>query len=420
MKWKLYVLALFYLPICLFAQRKEKPTLLVYGEGVEAFSAAVQSALSSVPTLWVTPQKIDAIWDINFEELARSEQSLAGGVWMKLLMDVAKHKSPNDSVAREVKKQFTAIQLSEATNALLAGLSKLTILENTTIEKIKLGKRGWQVLLSDRKRYTPYAIVDASQTQQLVRRTALEDRLREGKISAAVSNFSDFASQRTILAVGTDQGNVHQLLASELLEPVKNDFFTLKCLNGFESNSQNIALRMQYAQAIGGAAAYSAFFKKAADKIDVRKLQSELLTYRVRLLPTTDITSEHQHFKNLEKIFLTGIFSTENNHFQQDKQVSYAEIQPAMTQLFSRSQLWFLDNEGEWLSWKDAIELVKFVSTRGNEVNRQIEEGWKSRFGFGNEYDANRPITRGEFAVILDQFANPYAVSVTHDGEIRR
>jgi hypothetical protein len=48
----LFVVALFCAIPGLFA-KEVKPSLLVYGSGIEAFAAAVQAARSNVPTLWI-------------------------------------------------------------------------------------------------------------------------------------------------------------------------------------------------------------------------------------------------------------------------------------------------------------------------------------------------------------------------------
>src|SRR5690606_23153197 len=75
------------LSMMLFAQRKSKPQLIVYGQGEAAFGAAVQSASSGVQTLWVNPEN-------SFESMltqgtdikkVTSYQNLDGGLWGEFL-----------------------------------------------------------------------------------------------------------------------------------------------------------------------------------------------------------------------------------------------------------------------------------------------------------------------------------------------
>ncbi|MFD2743465.1 MULTISPECIES: hypothetical protein [Sphingobacterium] len=416
----LFLLFLLLFPFLLLAQRKSKPTLLVYGGGVEAYAAAVQAALSNVPTLWVIPHEAQATMNQDEDWLLTKNYSLDGGIWMKLLMEMADHKTPSDSVAVEIKKHIAAGQLWIAAERIAAKLPNLTLVENTTIKKISLGKRGWQVQLNDRKRYDFRAVIDASTKQELVIRIPEQDR---GQAQTGQAGFLESATQnlpRTTLAIGEDHGKIYSLTAPELFGSVKNNFFSLQALSAFEPSAGNIPLRMHYAQAIGATAAYVTFFKTTIDKIDLRKLQSELLTYHSRLLPVLDVATENPHFKSIQKIYLTGLFAIEQNMFDPQREVLYAEIRTVLNALYSRSQLWFMEHDGEELLWKDAIELVTFLATRGQEVNRQITEDWQKKFHFEGEYDPASAITRGEFAVILDQFADPYGIAITQAGEIRR
>lgn len=418
MRYLYFVLTCLLLPTLLFGQQKPKSTLLVYGNSVEAYAAAVQGALSNVPTLWVINGNAPDVMNAKESWQLSKNQRLDGGIWMKLLMEISDHKSPNDSVATTVKQHIAIDELWIAANQLVQKLPQLTIVENASINKIAFRRKGWQVQLSNGKRYNFRSVIDASADQQLVRIVPEQDRWKS-EVSIP-SNLSNLQRARTILAVGEDRSSIHTLTASELLSTVKHNFFSLQSLNPFEPSVENVPLRMHYAQAIGAAAGYTAFFEVDANQIDVRKLQSELLTHQSRLLPALDVATENHHFNSWQKIFLSGLFMLENNHFTPDKKVLYPEIRPVLNQLYSRSQLWFIDHDGEELLWKDAIALIKFMSARGQEVDRQIAEEWHNKLQFEGEYDPERPITRGEFAVILDQFAAPYRVSITHTGEVRR
>ncbi|KAF5298094.1 hypothetical protein FQR65_LT19621 [Abscondita terminalis] len=68
------------LPVLSFAQKTKKPTLLVYGNDIEAFSSALQSAKSGVATLWVVDQQT------LVPSLTRESITLAGQhIWMQIV-----------------------------------------------------------------------------------------------------------------------------------------------------------------------------------------------------------------------------------------------------------------------------------------------------------------------------------------------
>lgn len=419
MKFRLFVFALVCIPLLSLAQRKQKPALLVFGTDVEALAAAVQSAKSSVPTLWVIDgnQIASSLTDQNVSIV--SNNGLDGGIWMDLLMLVGHSTIKSDSIASQIKKDISAQIMSNSIEKIINDLPLLTILKNTGVDKISQGKRGWNVILTDRSKHEFRTVIDASTGQSLA---AKLPNLTSPRISDRILRSTELSleASRTTVAVGESEGAMYAFTHDNLLYGEKDNFFTLQAIHQFGPNIDNIPLRMQFAQALGAAAAYTAFFKTTSSKIDVRKLQTELMTYGSRLLPLTDISIEDPYFNAYQKIYLTGIFKNEANQFDKSDNVRFDEISPILNQLYSRSQLWFLDNKGEYLNWKDLIELVKFIGLRGDEVDRQIEKDWGSKLAFEQEFDPERLVTRAEFAVVLDRFANPYVVSISNNGVIMR
>src|SRR5690606_40286784 len=94
-------------PLFLLA-KDAKPTLLVYGAGIEAFVAAVQGARSNVPTLWVVND------DPSFEHYTQSRISIASnhhldsGIWLELLTQVGGATKPSDSLAIARSEEHTS------------------------------------------------------------------------------------------------------------------------------------------------------------------------------------------------------------------------------------------------------------------------------------------------------------------------
>ena len=417
-KIRILALVLFCIPLLTLGQRKQKPTLLVYGADVEALAVAVQSAMSSVPTLWVTGDERIASSLTTYDIAINANNGLDGGIWMDILMRMAQSKTQNDSIAAQIKSAFSAEKAESVIQELVAEMPLLTIVQDAEITKIAHNRRGWNVVLSNRSKYQLRTVVDASTDQSL---SAMVSDLTSKRASDRILRSDELSleAMRTTIAIG-DDGGIYGFTRDNLLVGEKDNFFTLQGLSQFTPSAANIPLRMQFAQSLGAAAAYTAFFRATSDKIDVRKLQTELMTYGSRLVPYTDISIEDPHFLAYQKTYLIGIFTNTDNTFDKERHVRFDEIAPVLNRLYSRSQLWFLDNKGEYLTWKDLLSLVKFVGLRGNEIDRQIEKDWGSKLAFEAEFDLDKLVTRAEFAVILDRFASPYAVSVSNSGEIMR
>jgi hypothetical protein len=98
--------------------------------------------------------------------------------------------------------------------------------------------------------------------------------------------------------------------------------------------------------------------------------------------------------------------------------VSTEELRLPMREFYSRSQIWFADHDAEAMTIEDAISLFMFTAARGEELKREIEQGWKESFKFSSEFDLKRQISRGEFAVLADRYLQPFNVRVDFAGNL--
>ena len=181
---------------------------------------------------------------------------------------------------------------------------------------------------------------------------------------------------------------------------------------------------MLLGQAIGAAAAYGAFFKTSSENINIRRLQGELLAFNGELVPFLDVPQEDVHYLPIQRIGATGLLKgiTVKDtppflKFDPDKSVSSEEIKPTFLALFTRSQIWFMKKDIQKLTLNDLLDLVKFTALRGNEINREIERGWTTRFHFEGAYDPDMNINRRQAAVIIDHYLHPFKVNVSKTGQ---
>ena len=187
---------------------------------------------------------------------------------------------------------------------------------------------------------------------------------------------------------------------------------------------ENILSTLITGQAAGAIAAYCAFFKTITEKLNVRVIQTELLTYNSRILKFDDIDDSDSSMIIFQHIGVTGILKAKEENgklfFMPEASVSTEELKQPFRELYSRSQIWFLDNKAEKLTLEDALSLIKFVGSRGGELNKEAEKAWKSSLKLKGNFDLKKLITRRELAVLFDVYLKPYTVAVDLEGNIKR
>ena len=332
---------------------------------------------------------------------------------------MAMAKSPSDSLAAVVKREMNPRLFQNATDKILRNLSHLTVVRGEDILSVKQRKRDWEVQVSSKNKYVVRCVVDASKGQTLSQlgEVSWDDKPKQLQPLRALS----LHQVRTLVAAGQIDNMLYGVAISNILDGEKAGFFNLRDFEEIRHAAMaSSAFRAAIGQAVGATAAYLAFFKTSADRVDIRKLQTELMTYQARILPYRDIMIDDAHFYVLQRFGLAGVLTNLNKekdfHFGKEERVSFEEVEPIFDRLYSRSQLWFLDHTGDYFRWKDFLSLIKFVGLRGDEINQQIEKEWSRKLGFEGSFDPEAFINRYQFAVILDRYANPYVKAVTQEG----
>lgn len=413
-------LLLFSFPLGSIAQKQEKPSVLVYGADVIALNAAVQSARSNVPTLWVLDQD-EIAGELTSAPLSlHGNQRLDGGLWLEMLMDMAMSKQRSDSLAGAVKKSFNPRLARNAIEKILDKLPNLTVVKGTSISKAERRRKGWRVTLSNKQTYQVIAMIDASNHGDLV---ALQERAPVDSSQQKIPTVGqlELAESRTTVAVGEWKGTLRVVLLSDLLHEESDNLFDIGDLRSAETDPESIPFRSAVGQALGATAGYCAFFKTTTNRIDIRKLQSELLAFRARLNPYQDVSVGEPHFSALQKFYLTGFFMGkpvgQEYHLDKEQPVRLEEVREVLNTIHTRSQLWFLDHghQGE-MTWADLMELTKFVSFKGDEITRQVQDDWQRKLDFEGSYDPQQAVSREQFAVITDLFSDAFAKAINLDG----
>src|SRR5690606_4733734 len=114
----IFLLVLIVIHPCL-GQKTKKPLVMVYGSDLLAFSAAVQSAKSSGPTVWLVEgqQVLPAI--ANGQVDLEGMPNVDGWIGMEILMGRAMAKAPTDSLAAVVTREMNPRLVRTATDKIL-------------------------------------------------------------------------------------------------------------------------------------------------------------------------------------------------------------------------------------------------------------------------------------------------------------
>lgn len=419
-------------PVICLAQSK-RPQVLVYGYGVDAYAAALQSSWSNLNTVWVINGD-KMVPELTSEMISiPSNAGLDAGIWAGLLAKTLRQDKPSDSLSAAAKRRINPRIVQNVIDSIVKATPNLTVIEQGQVRSIKKSGKDWQIELADKSRLKVKAVVDASKDAYLYQMAggAIDSISTREQVSDAYFQ-SVFSGElfRTGVAVGDRDGRAFTLPLPGLIPADDSNLFltqrTPVVQHLLANNESDIPLLMHVGQAVGAAAAYAAFFKTTSDKLDVRDVQGELLKYGARLMPFSDVAIEDPSFSAIQRVGATGILvgrTDEVGHvyFDSDKAVTAAEIKPVLNQLFSRSQIWFVDHvDVDTLTLSDVFSYIKFVGQRGNELEGHVQKNWKRRFHFEDEYDEKRVATRKYVAVLLDAYCGPFSVKVGLNGTIQR
>lgn len=425
-----------FLYVNIYAQKKTKkaakPQVLVYGHEAGAFSAAIQSAQSGVETLLIIDSThIGGTLISGKNKRISTNHHLDVGVWAFFLRGIANVKAISDSASTAAKNNISPRIAQNVFEGTLDTVQRLSFRKNLKINALEKSGKNWQVTLSSKDKIKVKAIVDASLNASLSALiTKNEDTHPVPMASAQLKTIQyNDPLYRTGIAVGAIEDNIFNIpLKSILPDSNRTNYFVVNALNDAHLlNGNDVPITMLLAQACGAAAAYCAFFDVSSDKINARTLQGELLAYKGFIMPFQDVSLDDPHATQIQHVgatgILQGVYEDEGNSkkflFLPDSLVSSKQIEPVIKQLFTRSQIWFKDKNIPALKLSDILSLIKYVANRGNELDAEVEKGWKKRFRFKSEFKQSNLLTRRQLAVLLDTYLQPFNVRITSDGNFQ-
>lgn len=379
-----------------------KPDVLVIGASSSGIAAAIQAAHSGVKTVLIDEESIASI------ELSQKDRENAQGIPRELLNKIEMLQKYPVKSSQKLSPEYLGTIFKGWTDT----IKNLTVIRNSVISSVKKAGKNWEVQIPNAV-IKADLIIDATSARQIAGLVGLKDSENSTDSSTQV-----YQLYRTSVAIPIEASTLPATVPLKLfLSSYKNFVYATPYTS---ANTQTYAS----GQAAGAIAAYCAFFNKTTDKLNVRLIQSELMTYKSRLIEFADVAALDSHALAFQKLALTGIIKgrvSENQlYFYPDSSISTDDIREPVKEYYSRSQIWFLDNRADKIILGQLLSLIKFTAQRGAELNKEVEQGWKTSFKLPGSFDLNRPVTRREFTVLFDRYLRPFDVSVDLNGRLKR
>ncbi|MBB5396956.1 FAD-dependent oxidoreductase [Mucilaginibacter sp. AK015] len=187
------------------------------------------------------------------------------------------------------------------------------------------------------------------------------------------------------------------------------------------------SVQMTLGQGVGATAAYCIFFETTTKNLKPRIIQGEILDFKGMLMPFADIKTNDWDYRAIQQIGATGLLqgiqkpngNSARVLFMPDSVVHTAEIKPFLNEIYSRAFLWFnREKPGELFTIGNLLSYISEMTLRDpKNLQDGIQKTWKTYYKFTTGFDATRPVTRREFAVLANRFFNPFARKVDMSGK---
>jgi hypothetical protein len=169
-------------------------------------------------------------------------------------------------------------------------------------------------------------------------------------------------------------------------------------------------------QAAGTLAGLSAKQNIQPAQVQVRAVQKALLSQKAFLMPFLDVKPTHDYFEAVQRIAACGILKgkgvpykwANQTWFYPDSLMSAKELSTELNTFYSKP---FVSNS-EFVVEDDLVNYCLQVDTTLNSstVKNTIKEM------LGQRLNVNQPLKRGEVAIIIDKFLNPFTHQINHYG----
>lgn len=185
---------------------------------------------------------------------------------------------------------------------------------------------------------------------------------------------------------------------------------------------------MQLGQAAGALAALAVTTSRGTGEVGVREVQRELLAAGGYLMPYLDLETSSPWFGTIQRIGATGLLHGEGRNvgwsnetwFRTEEPLHYEELGDEWAEYFPESPL-RAGQAGESkhgpVTAADAATLIAAIKNDPAWSAARVETWWKE--SMPTAFDPQRPVTRLEFAILLDRIVDPFSREVDYKGFLK-
>jgi FAD dependent oxidoreductase len=427
-----------------------KTDVLVIGASPSGVAAAMQSARSKAKTILAIPDTSAGDFKINGMVTVEANHNIPSGIWgefQKHIRDFYKNTAGDDTTDNAPLK-FDVSDAASILKKMADTVKNLTVYENSTFSAIKKDGDKWEVSIGQNGKtikVVARAVVDATENGDVI--TKVGEKLSPDTYSQI--NYSDTKLYRTSIATDEviilkagDTLKIDSLpdfadyiaMNAVLIPNEENIFCTQKALPA-DKDIEFLPMQLELGQGTGSMAAFCTFFKTTTSHLNVRIIQGEILDFKGYLLPFSDIKLTDPAWRAIQQVCATGILrgnwqahikngnladSALSFVFQPDALVNTAEVQPVLTEIYTRAFLWFnKEKPGEKFTLGNLLSFISdYTLIDPLVLKARIQKEWKTLYKFEPYFDLNRQVTRREFAVLANKFLNPFARTVDLSGRL--
>jgi hypothetical protein len=378
-----------------------KTGVLVIGNGSNAIGAGFQSAISGVKTVMLIQEP-----GLN---ISISRKNISTGLEAQFLKRMPVSKGITDNMGKILIDEVRANEVLKIWSDSLKNLTVIRSVKTARIKgknSIKRSGNGWNVSLADGRTIKAEVLVNADGTslpdieQKLWRPFNYNDNLYRLSLSAGY---------------GLGNSNANIIPLSNFQIPEQENLIML------DRKHESIAA----GQAAGAVAAYAVFFRAKTSLADLKIIQKELLNYKLAIVPFKDIDQGDPNWTAIQYVGVSGFlkagFVNGQANFMPDQEVTTLEVKEPIKEFYYKAQIWFDDYKEENMTIGSTISLVCMVGNKSPESTKElIKKKWEKTYQFKGNYDLNRSITRREFAVLIEEYLNPFTVSIDKTGRVIR
>lgn len=382
---------------------KEEPfvaKVLVIGNSNAALAAGVQSAISGVKTT--------ILLQAGGFDLSPIDGGLSSGIEATFLKKYKAFLNQNDSTKAI---PFDKLKANSSLGAWVDSIKNLVIVKNVMWVKADRSGNNWVFKLSDGSTIRPKVLINPADAK-------LNEAL---KITApTATNWNKLDYNNTLCRTSVASG--------KFTNGTTANIFSMYQL--FVPNQENLvwisdAQSMSIGQAAGATAAYAAFFDTKTSLSNLKKIQGELINYKLDLMPFADIKQPDTNWKAIQFVGVTGVLKAEIDEksakFAPDKLVTTEEIKQPIKDFYYKAQIWFDDYKNSKITIGSALDMISYVGNKSLEtMKKEIQKKWKTNYQFKTDFDLERQINRRELAVLLQDYMPPFNVNVDDKGKVVR